>query len=321
MSLLPLLSFIAGFFILIKGADLAIDHASKIGTYFRISHIVMGLTVVAFGTSLPELTVNVTSVIQGNTTIALGNILGSNLANILLILGITAIISPLKVTKNTLWREIPFSLLAIVTLAFAVNDIWLEGAPNLLSRVEGIFFLGFLCIFLYYTYAIAKASKELETSDPVVKISLSISILLILIGFLGTAVGGQLVVEGAKSIASMFGVSEALIALTIVAVGTSLPELVTSTVAALKGRTDIAIGNVVGSNIFNIFGILGISSLIRPIPVTFSMNVEILLTILATIFLMISLLLSKQQIIGKKAGILFVSLYVLYVVHLVFLVK
>ena len=285
MLLLPAGLFIAGMVLLIKGADWLVDGASDIARTLGISDLVIGLTVVSFGTSTPELLVNIIASLQGNADIAIGNILGSNIANILLILGISATITPIAVQRSTIIKEIPFSLLAAFAMFVMANDTLIDGyTGSELGRGDGILFIGFFIIFLYYIFGMQKRADSYEehskTSMPVCK-----SLSFIAIGLAAIVTGGKLAVDGAIEIAITLGISQALIALTIVAVGTSLPELATSTVAAYKGKADIAVGNIVGSNIFNIFWILGISALIKPLPFTLANNPDIFMVVFSTILL------------------------------------
>ena len=309
--------FVIGFFILIKGADLLVDGASSIAQKFRISPLVIGLTIVAFGTSAPELVVNIFASASGNAEIAIGNILGSNIANILLILGISAAIYPLASKRNTVWKEIPLCLLATLVLGAMANDILIDGAGlSILSRIDGFILIAFFVIFLYYTFGIAKVSGG-DSDIEIKKYSLGKSTLFILLGLAGLVLGGQWIVDGAVKIAEYFGISQSLIGLTIVAVGTSLPELATSAIAAYKKQSDIAIGNVVGSNIFNIFWILGLSSTIRPLPFNPSANIDILMTIGATLILFLLMFVGKRNIIERWQGIFMVVLYFIYTGFLV----
>ncbi|MGI8893750.1 MAG: calcium/sodium antiporter [Bacteroidia bacterium] len=318
MEWLVYVLFVIGFVFLIKGADLLVDGSVSIAGRLRISNLVIGLTVVAFGTSLPELLVNLVASFEGSTDIAIGNILGSNIANILLILGIASIIYPLSVKKNTTFKEIPFSLLAAVILAVLANDIMIDNYSfSILSRSDGITLLCFFAIFLYYVFTITKDSDEEQ--DEVKIISLPKSIIYILVGLVGLTIGGKWIVEGAVSIATQFGISESLIGLTIIAIGTSLPELATSAVAALKKNTDIAIGNVVGSNIFNVFWILGISSIIKPLPFNEQSNTDLFMVIFSSLLLFAFLSFGKQRhLLHKSHGILFLSLYVAYTAYLIY---
>jgi cation:H+ antiporter len=277
---------VAGFLLLIKGADLLVDGSSSIAKRFGISDLVIGLTVVAFGTSAPELVVNLVSAFGGTADIAIGNILGSNIANILLILGITGVIAPLAVQRSTTWKEVPFSLLAVLAVGVMANDVLFGGASeSVLTRGDGLILLGFFAVFLYYIFGVAKqGSPDESTSEKVVARGLPRSLAFIVLGLAALIIGGKWVVDSAITLATLWGLSEAVIGLTVVAIGTSLPELSTSIVAALKGKADIAIGNVVGSNIFNIFWILGVTSVIAPLPFSANSNLDIMAVIAACEF-------------------------------------
>ena len=306
-----------GFTILIKGADWLVDGASSLARKLKVSDLVIGLTVVAFGTSTPELFVNIFASLQGNAEIAIGNILGSNIFNILLILGVSSLIFPLSVTRGTVWKEIPFSLLAVIVLGVVANDALFDKAGfSILTRIDGFVFLAFFGIFMYYIASIAKDSGNTQTSAEG-KIGLAKSLVMVIGGFIGLAFGGKLVVEGAVNIASGLGVSQSLIGLTIVAAGTSLPELATSAVAAYKKNADIAVGNIVGSNIFNVFFILGISSLIKPLPIISGANIDILVLIGASLFLFFAMFTGKRRIIDRWEGAVFIVLYAAYVIYLI----
>ncbi|MBU1132258.1 calcium/sodium antiporter [Patescibacteria group bacterium] len=308
--------FFIGLVILIKGADLLVDGASSIAKKLKISSLVIGLTVVAFGTSAPELIVNIIASFQGNADIAIGNVLGSNISNILLILGITAIIFPLAVTKGTVWKEIPLSLLAVFVLFFLANDALIDKAAfSAISRIDGFILLSFFLIFIIYTIGIARTGENNDVSAK--KLSQRKAILFVIVGLAGLTLGGKWVVDGAVAIATIFGVSQSLIALTIVAVGTSLPELVTSAVAAYKKQADIAVGNIVGSNIFNVFWILGLSSVIKPLPFKVANDMDIFVNILASALLFIFLFIGKKRVLERWQGILFVLLYAAYLTYLI----
>lgn len=307
--------FVVGFVLLIKGADWLVDGASSIARKLKISNIVIGLTIVAFGTSAPELIVNIMASIRGNSDIAIGNVVGSNIANILLILGISAIIFPLAVKKGTVYKEIPLSLLAVLALWFMANDILLDGASrNVLSMIDGAIFLLFFIIFLYYTFGISKAEGQ---EGEVKEHKTALSIFFVIIGIVALTVGGNWIVEGAILIAKQLGISEALIGLTIVAIGTSLPELATSAMAAYKKNPDIAMGNVVGSNIFNIFWILGVSALIHPINFSAIMNFDIYFLVFTTALLFTVMFIGKKHILERWQGVLFILIYVAYIVYLI----
>lgn len=311
--------FVFGFFLLIKGADLLVDGAAQIAHKLKISSIVIGLTIVAFGTSAPELVVNLFASLQGNTDIAIGNVLGSNIANIFLILGISAIIYPIATKKNTVWKEIPLSLLAALLLAVMVNDVRIdEGVYAGLTRIDGLVFLAFFIIFIYYTFGISKVTGNMD--DEIVfdeRQTMTRSLIYVVIGIMGLVLGGKWIVDGAVVMATGLGVSQSLIGLTIVAVGTSLPELATSVVAAYKKHTDIAIGNVVGSNIFNIFFILGISAIIRPLPFNVTFDVDVIMTILASATLFFIMFIGKKHTIQKWEGSIMVTFYVIYIIFLI----
>jgi cation:H+ antiporter len=310
--------YISGFFLLIKGANLLVDGSASIARRLKISSIVIGLTIVAFGTSTPELIVNIFASARGNTEIAIGNILGSNIANILLILGISSIIYPLATRKNTVWKEIPLSFLAAILLGVVANDARIDnGTYSGLTRIDGIVFLSFFIIFIYYTFGISKVSGEASIESDIRQLNYHTSVLCIICGILGLTLGGKWIVEGAVKIADIFNVSQSFIGLTIVALGTSLPELATSATAAYKKQTDIAIGNIVGSNIFNIFWILGISALIRPLPFSADNDSDIIMTIVASAILFLIMFVGKRHTIEKWQGMLMVMMYIGYVLFLV----
>lgn len=315
--MLTYILFVVGFFILIKGADLLVDGSSSIARKLNISNIVIGLTIVAFGTSVPEFIVNIFASINGNTEIAIGNVLGSNIANILLILGIAAIIYPISAKKNTVLKEIPFSLLAALIVAVTANDIIIDGnSSSVITRIDGLVFLGFFLIFLYYTLSITKSDDDIN-EKPIKDLSFMRAGLYILIGLTGLVFGGKWIVEGAVTIAESFNISQSIVGLTVVAVGTSLPELATSAVAAYKKQSDIAIGNVVGSNIFNVFWILGASSIIKPLPFNTDSNADILVNILASVILFFAMYVGKKHVLERWQGVLLVLLYLGYLAFLI----
>lgn len=310
--------FIIGFVLLIKGADLLVEGAAAVAKRFNVSSIVIGLTIVAFGTSAPELIVNLFAAAQGNTEIALGNILGSNISNIFLILGISAVVCPLATKRNTVWKEIPLSLLAAILVGVLVNDIRIDfGAFSGLTRIDGIVLISFFIIFLYYTFGISKVVGEATEAVSIKLMNTPKAVVYIIIGLLGLVAGGKWIVDGAVAIAEIFQISQSLIGLTIVAVGTSLPELATSVIAAYKKQPDIAIGNVVGSNIFNIFWILGISSIIRPLPFNTSSDIDVLMTIAASAVLFVIMFVGKKHTIERWQGGVMIAIYLSYIVYLV----
>jgi len=310
------LLFILGFLLLIKGADFLVQGASSMARRMQISELAIGLTVVAFGTSLPELFVNIISSAQGNIAIALGNVLGSNIANILLILGISSVIYPLAVSKGTVWKEIPFSLLAVLLVGVMANDRWLDQADvSVLSRIDGIVFLSFFLIFLIYTASIAQTLPGIVDHIPRREFSRVKSIAWIVIGLAGLTLGGKWIVDGAVHFAEQVGISQSIIGLTIVAVGTSLPELATSMMAARKKNIDIAVGNIVGSNIFNVFFILGVSAGIKPLPLQAGLNFDIAVATLAAALLFFFMFTGKKHVLDRWEGILFILLYIGYSIY------
>lgn len=316
--MLTYLLFVVGFVLLIKGADFLVDGSSSIARRFHVTDLVIGLTVVAFGTSMPELFVNLIASIKGDTDIAIGNVLGSNICNIFLILGVSSIIYPLSVTKGTVWKEIPLSLLAAVLLGILANDHLIDkSTSSTLTRIDGLVFLSFFIIFLYYSFSIAKSIEGMEEHVPARQYGLGKSVLLVISGLIALSVGGKWIVDGAVYMARSLGMSQSLIGLTIVAVGTSLPELATSAVAAYKKNAEIAVGNVVGSNIFNIFFVLGISSLIKPLPFQTKNNIDIVMVIFASLLLFFSMFTGKKRSLDRWEGIVFIFLYAGYLTFLI----
>lgn len=305
---------IVGFILLIKGADFLVDGASSVARRFHVSDLVIGLTVVAFGTSTPELFVNIIASINGNTEIAIGNVLGSNIANILLILGISSMIYPLSVTRGTVFKEIPFSLLAAVVLGIIANDQLIDRATaSAITRIDGLVLLCFFAIFLYYSVSIAREIDGLDSQVPSTSHGLMQSGIMIAAGFAGLGLGGKWIVDGSVKLATAFGMSESLIGLTIVAVGTSLPELATSAVAAYKKNTDIAVGNVVGSNIFNVLFVLGISSTIEPLTFHQASNADVGMVILSSLLLFGAMFSLKKQSLDRWEGACLLVLYTVYI--------
>ena len=301
-----------GIIALIKGADWLVSGGASVAKRFGIPNIVIGLTIVAFGTSAPELVVNLLAAFSGQTDIAVANVIGSNIANILLILGVSSLIFPLTVKNNTVWKEIPLALLAVAAVWVMGNDALIDGMNfNMLTRTDGLMLFSLFIVFLYYTYSISKTDAKGE-SDEIEGFTVSKSLILIGAGLLGLFVGGKWVVDGAVSLALQLGMSQGLVGLTVVAIGTSLPELVTSITAALKKQSDIAIGNVVGSNIFNVFWILGLSSTLNPLPVSAAANQDILVALVASILLFVFCFIGKRHVLERWQGGLFIVLYVLY---------
>jgi cation:H+ antiporter len=314
---ITVLLLILGFVILIKGADLLVGGASSIAKKKGISSLAIGLTVVAFGTSLPELIVSLFSALNGRVDAAFGNVLGSNIFNILLILGIAGIIYPLVVQRNTVKFEVPISLGALGILFLMVNDVLLWGDDkNILSRLDSGILLACFIGFLYYIYRTMSSSTEMDEGEPVKIHKTYTSIGMIVLGIAGLVLGGNFVVESAIEIAQHFGLSERFIGLTILAAGTSLPELATSAVAAYKKNTDIAIGNVVGSNIFNIFFILGITGTVSPIPYSAIMNTDMYILAGSTVLLMVFMFTLNTRKLDRWEAAIMLVLYVAYTLYL-----
>lgn len=315
--MINILILVAGFVALIFGANKLVDASSSLASKMGIPNIVIGLTIVAFGTSTPELVVNLFASINNNAEIVLGNVLGSNIFNVLGVLGIASIIYPLSVKTNTTWLEIPLSLLAAVSVIIMANDIYLDNSSaNFISRTEGLILLLFFSIFLVYNLKIAKSSsndEEIETKN----YTYLKSIMFIILGLSGLTIGGRLIVTSAVNIAQSFGLSERIVGLTIVSIGTSLPELATSIVAVRKKNVDIAIGNVVGSNIFNIFFILGISTIVTPLKVNPNSFFDIAVNILSSLLLFVFIFTGKRRKLERWKGVLFLILYLSCLVMLI----
>lgn len=310
------LLFVLGFVFLIKGADILVNGASAIGRRFRISEMVIGLTIVSFGTSLPELLVTTVASFNGQAELGIGNILGSNIANVLIILGIAALIRPLPIPRDTYFIEIPFSVLAALLLGFLANANIFYSGHNTIGRQEGGIMLYFFFLFMVYIFVVAR-NKKSEQEKPVVVQPMIKSVLYIVAGVVALYFGGGWVVDGATKIALLFGISESVIGLTIVAVGTSLPELVTSAVAAYKNNTDMAVGNAIGSNIFNILWIIGFTSVLTPIPFSDHSNQDILMVLISTSALIMAVLIGKLPRISRWEGGIFLAIYIIYLYTLV----
>ena len=315
---MDIILFIPGFIILLKSADWLVDGAGNIARYRGISELVVGLTIVAFGTSLPELVVNLVSVSTGNTQIAIGNIFGSNVANVLLILGVAALFAPLKVASSTIKSEIPFSILAALLVGFLANaHLFQESSGLLLSRIDGAILLFFFALFLLYVIQMSKDQNDSqETANSEEPLNLRKQYLLVGIGIVGLFLGGKFTVDGAVAIADWIGLSKSFVGLTVIAVGTSLPELITSVVAARKGRADMAVGNVVGSNIFNILWILGLSAVIQPLPFDQINNMDVLVIIFSATLIVIFQVVGKYGRIRRTGGALLLLLYAAYIYYL-----
>lgn len=308
--------FVIGFVFLIYGANFLVDGASSLARKYNISNIVIGLTIVALGTSSPELVVNLLASFKGSADVAMGNVLGSNVSNILLILGISALIYPLTVNSNTKWKEIPLSILAALVLAVVANDAIIDGhGRSFITRTDGILLIAFFLLFMFYAFGIAHTEKE---EGPSIKeFGLLKSWIMIVAGIAGLVLGGKWIVDGAVVIASSLGMSEALISLTIIAIGTSLPELATCVVAALKRNSDIVIGNIIGSNIFNVFFVLGTSAVIKPLPFNPALNFDVFAGLIACILLFVLLFFPRKKVLERWQGGFLLFLYVAYIAILV----
>lgn len=316
--MINILLLIGGLVLILYGANALTDGASALAKRFKISDLVIGLTIVAFGTSAPELVVSITSAMHGSAGLAIGNVVGSNLFNILMIVGCTALTCPIVVGKGTLTKEIPLVILSSIALLFLANDILLDGAmDNVINRSDGLILLCFFAIFMGYTFAIAHNNANEEDEAKVIEMPIWKSALFIVIGLAGLIFGGNLFVDGASGIARALGVSDAVIGLTLVAGGTSLPELATSVIAALKKNPGIAIGNVIGSNLFNIFLVLGCSATIAPLPLGNITNIDLLALIGASILFWITGWYFKKRTITRLEGGIMVVCYILYTVFLI----
>lgn len=316
--LLQILILLGSFAVLIKGADFLVNGASSAAKKYGISNLAIGLTVVAFGTSMPELIVSLLSALDGKNDASFGNVIGSNNFNLLFILGIAGIIYPLVVQRNTVKFEVPLSLLAAGVLFVLVNDTLLWGSEQpILSRWDSLILLVFFGLFLMYIYRTMKDSSEVDEGDPIKIYSMPMSVGMVILGLVMLIVGGNFVVDSAIAIAHHFGLSEKLIGLTILAAGTSLPELATSAVAAYRKNTDIAIGNVVGSNIFNIFFILGITGFVSPIPYNTAMNFDLYVLGASTVLLMIFMFTLNQRKLDRWEAVLMFMAYIAYTVFLI----
>lgn len=305
-----------GFVALIVGANWLVDGAASLAKKYKVSDLVIGLTIVAFGTSAPELVVNSVASVNGYSDIILGNIIGSNNFNLFIILGMAGLIMPIKVQSSTVRKEIPISLIVAVLLLFMLNDFKFSGITTG-SRMEGGILLVLFCLFLLFVFRQMKKDPAIPAQEPHhVKTTFTIW-REILTGFAGLLVGGQLVVVHSVNIADALGVSEKIIGLTIVAAGTSLPELVTSVVAASKKNSDIAIGNIVGSNIFNILLIFSISSLINPITYNSKFNTDLLILVGGTVLLLLFMLTGKRNVLDRWEAGLMLGFYLLYTTYLV----
>lgn len=308
---------IIGFILLIKGADIFVDGASNIAKKFGIPSIIVGLTIVSLGTSAPELAVSLIASLEGSNGITIGNVLGSNIFNTLIVLGLTSIIMPIIIKKSIIFKDYIVNVIVIIILLILTFGRTLLNNEPGLTRVSGIILLIGCIGYIIYLIKSAKDGNDNNVNEEINILSSSIKII---IGIIGIILGGNLVVNSASDIAYSFGLSDKLVGLTIVAMGTSLPELVTSMIAAIKGENDIAIGNVLGSNIFNILLILGVSSTINPIVISSSLLVDIVFLIVISFILGIFMFKGKKEklSLGRVEGLILVLLYISYIAYIIF---
>lgn len=308
---------IVGLVLLVKGADWLVDGASAIAKRFGISDLVIGLTVVAFGTSMPEFVVNMVSVAEGSTDLAITNILGSNIINTFVILGVTALIWPVTSQQRSRDFDIPMSIIAgvLVFACVAVDSPFGEDCRGI-TRMGGIILLVMFCYFLYNTFRHAKDHPdEVEPAEAVKPIGVGLAVTLVLAGLAGLVVGGEMIVKSAVQIATNLGVSEAIIGLTVVALGTSLPELATSAVAAFKHNSDIALGNVIGSNIFNVFFVLATSAVVHPLPAYEGINLDAWTAAVGSILVWLFVKTNKARQVKRWGGAILLLIYAGYLTY------
>ena len=312
--MLPLILLIISLGVLIKGADILIDGASALAKSLKVPPIAIGMTVVAFGTSLPELMVNLIAVMNGQVGLSFGNILGSNITNILLIIGIAGLISPIKVKYSTVWKEVPFTILVTFILFVMVNDLIFDNSPNVLSRTDGIVLMVLFFIFLYYTFGLME-NKEFE--QKIKDMGTFLSFLYILVGIVCLIGGAHFAVHYSVELMHLLNIPGEVIGLTVIALGTSLPELITGIAAAKKQQIDILIGDIVGSNVFNITFILGISSILHPLSYNISLNIDLIISLLASYILFVLLFTGKEErTIERWESLILLCLYIIYLVSI-----
>ena len=308
---------VIGFIILIKGADFFVDGASSIAKIAKMPTLLIGLTIVAFGTSAPEAAVSINAALKGSNDIAIGNIIGSNIFNLLVAVGLSAMIRPIKVQKTTIIKEYPLSIYSVALLIIlSLDNLFAGNDANLLTRGDGLILLLGIGVFMFYLIEMAVLSKEADDEvEEIVKLPLSKSIIFSILGLVGIVFGGDMVVKSATDIALHVGMSETLVGLTIVAVGTSLPELVTSVTAARKGESDIAIGNIIGSGLFNIFFVLGVSATIHPIAVSSKLIFDFIILAIVTVISHVFAYSKKE--VDKKEGFALTAMYIAYMVYII----
>ncbi len=302
---------VIGFVLLIKGADIFVDGASSTAANFKVSKMLIGLTIIAFGTSAPEFAVSMQALANGSTDMVLGNVIGSNIINILLILGLAALIRPIRVKANTICKELPICLLVSVLLVVLFLDIQISGgSENIISRSDGIAIILFFLVFLYYLIALARRKRSNKKAEKA-KFKISVSLILVALGIAGVIIGSNLIVNSATTIATDIGISERVIAMTVIALGTSLPELVTTLTAARKGEAELAVGNIIGSNIFNICMVLGVPVALfgKVTPGSFQVVDLVMLVVSAVILFIFA---TTKRKISRREGALMLLTFVAY---------
>ena len=322
--ILQIIFMIIGFILLVKGADFLVEGGSNIAKKFHIPELIIGLTIVSIGTSMPELMVSLTSALNGHSDLSIGNSIGSNISNLLLILGICAIIKNLKFKKETKYFESPFAFIVTVLLFILANN-HINGQSNIINRTEGVILLAVCLAFIIYNIIMSKKGEDFDGINKdllIVNINVNSkrymikSIFFIILGIVFLKFGGDFVVDSATNLAKILGMSEKMVSLTIVSIATSLPELVTSIIATKKGEIDIAIGNIIGSCIFNILLIIGVSACISPIVYSVSYNKDFIILILATLLLCIFPFIGKKDEMTRLNGIIFFGTYIVYMINL-----
>ena len=310
---------IVGFVLLIKGADLFVDGSSSVAKIFKVPTVIIGLTIVAMGTSAPETSVSISAALKGANEIAVSNVVGSNFFNLLVVVGICALLQPINITKSLIKRDYPYSIFAtVLLLLLLLIGLFVNGQPTL-SRFAGVImlvvFVFYFIILIRFTLISIATGHKVDIEEVKTR-SLPVSIIFIIVGLAGVIYGGDFVVNSATAIAQTFGMSNTLIGLTIVAIGTSLPELVTSIVAAKKGEADLALGNVIGSNTFNILFVLGISSVVNSITVEFDYVIDTILLIIVNV-IVLAIVVKKKSSIGKSVGVVMILMYLIYTGYII----
>jgi len=318
------LYLIGGLILLIQGSDWLLEGAASLAKKFNIHKLIIGLTIVAFGTSLPELFVSIVGSTTGGTNIVLGNLFGSNIANILLILGITALIMPFPLHHNTIWKEIPFSFLTFVVVLLLSHKA-IFGMQNMLTQIDGIILLLLFVLFIYYAADLIRerheerveAKEEIELAEPKFK-NMYMVLGSLIVGVIALYSGGRMTVDSVIVIAANLGISQYFISATVLAIGTSLPELFVSIRAAFRKEIDLAVGNIIGSNIFNTLFVLGIATIIKPIQTPNTLMIDIIIMMAATLMLFLFMFIGKKNMLKRWQGVIFILSYISYIGYLIF---